>query len=235
MATFQANLLGGLNVLEAVRRQQQTTGKKISILVVCSGEVYGRIESHQLPLTEQTPLAPNTPYSASKASLDLIAQQYAQCFGLDAIIVRPFNHAGPRQSPSFVVSDFARQFAEIKLGKQAPVIHVGNTSVRRDFTDVRDVVRSYWQLFGRQTQDFIFNVATNRGVEIQHILSLLSEISGIAPTIVSETQRIRSYDVPLIVASYDRLHKATGWAPQIPFRQTLQDTYQYWLDTLATD
>jgi GDP-4-dehydro-6-deoxy-D-mannose reductase len=221
-----------MNILEAARRQRVATDRSPAVVIVTSGEVYGKLASHQLPATEELPLIPNTPYSASKASLDMISQQYAACFGVDVVIVRPFNHAGPRQSPSFVVSDFAKQFAEIALGRREPMLHVGNTSITRDFTDVRDVVRAYWNLFERKTGDSIFNVASGRGMKIHDIRLTLQEISGINVSVRQQHERMRAYDVPVITASYDRLHKATGWTPSITFRQTVEDTYNYWLDAL---
>jgi GDP-4-dehydro-6-deoxy-D-mannose reductase len=233
MQTFEANVVGGLAVLEGARRLRASTGRSPAVLVVSSGEVYG-VPPH-LPVTEETPINPNNPYAASKASLDLIAQQYAQHFGVDVIIVRPFNHAGPRQNPAFVVSDFARQFALITLGKQEPIIHVGNIDVQRDFTDVRDVVRAYWGLFARSTPDRVFNVASGRAVPIRDILAILQELSNLQVAIRSEPERLRPYDVPVIVARYDRLHRATGWQPAIPFRQTVQDVYAYWLQTLRAE
>jgi GDP-4-dehydro-6-deoxy-D-mannose reductase len=230
MATFQANLIGGLSVLEAARLQKISTGHSPAVLLVTSGEVYGRVDADKLPITELFPLEPNTPYAASKASLDMIAQQYARCFGVDVTIVRPFNHAGPRQNPAFVVSDFAKQFASIVAGHQEPVIHVGNIAIRRDFTDVRDVVRAYWGLFSRASDDIVFNVASCKGVEIREILETLQDISGATVRVVQDRERFRSYDLPLVVASYARLENATGWTPRIPFRQTLHDAYANWLD-----
>lgn len=232
METFQTNLLGGLTVLEAARKQRAATGKAPQVLIVSSGEVYGASAERESPLTEATPIAPVNPYAASKASLDLIAQQYARHFAVDVIIVRPFNHAGPRQNPAFVVSDFARQFALIALRRQEPVIHVGNIDVQRDFTDVRDVVRAYWALFSRSGSEFIFNVASQRPVLVRDILTILEEVSGLKVEIRREAERIRPYDIPVIVASYERLHRATGWHPAIPFRQTVEDVYRYWLETL---
>ncbi len=234
MKTFHANIIGGLNILESARLQLVSSGKSPAVLVVTSGEVYGRVGAHQLPATESLPLIPNTPYSASKASLDMIAQQYAVCFGVNVIIARPFNHAGPRQSPSFVVSDFGKQFAEIAAGIRKPVIRAGNISVMRDFTDARDVVRAYWKLFERTSDDFVFNVASGRGVEIREIILMLQEISGVTVTIAQDEARLRTYDVPKVVASYERLQNATGWTPQIPFRQTLQDVYDYWARELRS-
>ncbi len=229
METFRANLLGGLSILEAARKQLLATGKSPAVLIVSSGEVYGRVDPHNLPITEDAPIRPNNPYASSKASLDIIAQQYAKHFGVNVVIVRPFNHVGPRQSPSFVISDFAKQFAEIASGRRKPAIHVGNVSVRRDFTDVRDVVKAYWLLLERRSDEFIFNVASARAVEIRQLLEILKEVSGLDVKIVQDQERIRSYDIPVVVASYDRLQKATGWTPNIPLHQTLDDVYKYWL------
>lgn len=234
MATFQANMIGGLSVLESARLQKISTGRSPAVLVVSSGEVYGRVDADKLPITELFPLVPNTPYAASKASLDLIAQQYARYFGVDVTIVRPFNHAGPRQNPAFVVSDFAKQFASIVLGHQEPVVHVGNISIKRDFTDVRDVVRAYWGLFSRVSDDIVFNVASCKGVEIRQIIETLQDISGVDVRVVQDRERYRPYDLSLVVASYARLENATGWTPQIPFRQTLHDAYAYWLEEIRT-
>lgn len=228
METFRANVFGGLTVLEAARLQAQKTGASPGVLIVSSGEVYGRVAADQLPVTETLPLVPNNPYAASKASLDMIAQQYASTFGVDVVVVRPFNHAGPRQHPSFVISDFARQFAEIASGTRPPVLHAGNIAVRRDFTDVRDVVRAYWSLFDRRSDHTVFNVCSGRAVEIGEILRQLQEISGVRVEVVQDADRLRPYDIPVVVGSNARLHAATGWIPTIPLRQTLSDVYAYW-------
>ncbi len=234
LGTFQANLFGGLNVLEASRKLARTTGTNPQVLVVSSGEVYGGVDAGRLPIKEDVPLNPNNPYAASKAGLDLIAQQYARTFGLRAFVVRPFNHIGARQSPTFVVSDFAKQFAEIACGVRERRIHVGNIAVQRDFTDVRDVVRAYWQLFDRTSEEIVFNVSSGRAVPISEILEILQKITGLNVEVVSEPQRIRAYDIPLVVASHERLQKATGWTPQLTLHQTLHDIYTYWLDEVRS-
>lgn len=235
LETFQANIFGGIAILEAARKINASSGKQPAVMIVSSGEVYGRIRPDQLPVDESQPVVPHTPYSASKASLDLIAQQYASHFGVNVTVVRPFNHVGPRQNPSFVVSDFARQFALITLKRPEPRLHVGNIAVRRDFTDVRDVVRAYWMLFDRTSADVVFNVASNNPVAISSILDLLKEISGIEAEVVQEPHRIRKYDVPVVRGSFARLHAATGWSPAIPLRDTVRDVYTSWLDFLRTE
>jgi GDP-4-dehydro-6-deoxy-D-mannose reductase len=229
IGTFQANIFGGLSVLEAVRGLMSSGAGSCPVLIVSTGEVYGKVKSPDLlPIGEEVPLDPNNPYAASKASIDLLARQYAAHFGVDVTIVRPFNHVGPRQSPVFVCSEFGKQFAEIATGMRPPVIRAGNLEARRDFTDVRDVVRAYWLLFDRRSSDIVFNVCSGRAVQIVEILSLFKEISGLNVEVVAAQERLRSYDVPLVVGNYERLHRATGWTPTIPLRQTLADVFSYW-------
>jgi GDP-4-dehydro-6-deoxy-D-mannose reductase len=231
VSTFQANIMGGINVLDAARMLSLKTNAAPSVLVVSTGEVYGKVD--RLPITEDFPLSPNNPYAASKASIDLIAQQYRASFGVPVVVVRPFNHAGPRQSPLFVCSDFGKQFAEIAAGKRPPELHVGNIHAQRDFTDVRDVVKAYWLLLGHAAPDVVYNVCSGQPLAIETLLSMFQEIAGLKVSIVSEKQRMRSYDVRVVIGSYDRLKKATGWAPAIPIRKTLGDVYDYWQRHIA--
>jgi GDP-4-dehydro-6-deoxy-D-mannose reductase len=228
-STFHTNIIGGVSVLEAARKTAQQGNVNPSVLIVSTGEVYGRVEPpERQPITEESPLAPNNPYAASKAGIDLIAQQYHRSFGVDVIVVRPFNHAGPRQSPIFVCSDFGKQLAEIALGKRAPTMKVGNIDTKRDFTDVRDVVRAYWSLFDRNSDNDVFNVCSGRAIAIREILDMLRDIAGVSVDVVREQHRVRPYDVPMVVGSYDRLKRATGWSPSIPIRKTLEDVFEDW-------
>lgn len=225
VSTFQANIIGGVHVLEACRLLSANGMPGPSLLVVSTGEVYGRVE--RLPITEDFPLSPNNPYAASKASIDVIAQQYGEAFGLHVIVARPFNHAGPRQSPIFVCSDFARQIAEVAVGKREPKIQVGRIDTQRDFTDVRDVVRAYWLLLER-TVGGVYNVCAGRPVAIREILDTLARLAGIRIDCVTEESRLRSYDIPTVYGSNEKLRQATGWNAEIPLEQTLRDTYEYW-------
>jgi len=231
--TYRTNVMGGVSILDASRSQFQRQGTSPSVLIVSSAEVYGPVDPAHQPLTEQMPLQPRSPYAASKAAIDLIGQDYQRTFGVDVVVVRPFNHVGPRQSPVFVCSDFARQFARIALGKCESRIHVGNLESRRDFTDVRDVVRAYWLLFSRNSMHRVFNVCSATTVSILEIVSLLKEISGVSVELVTEQNRIRPSEATLTVGSYDRLHEATGWAPAFVLRQTLSDVFAYWKAEIA--
>lgn len=226
--TFRTNVMGGVSILDAARSLVRRKGKGTSVLIVSSSEVYGYVDPAHQPLTEDMPLRPVNPYGASKAAIDLIAQEYGHTLGVDVTIVRPFNHVGPRQSPVFVCSDFARQFAEISLGKRQPRMNVGNLDSRRDFTDVRDVVRAYWMLFGRRSQHRVFNVCSGSTASIREIVALLEEITGIRVELVVEESRRRPNEALLTVGSCDRLRKSTGWSTMFPLRQTLSDVFAYW-------
>jgi len=231
--TFDVNIQGGITVLEASRKFREREGWEPSILVVSTGEVYGKVDPEKQPITEEFPLSPINPYAASKASLDMIAQAYLRTFGMRLVIVRPFTHVGPRQNPSFVCSDFGRRFAEIALGRSAPRIHVGNLEARRDFTDVRDIVRAYWMLFDHSSRDVVFNVCASRVFRIAEVVDLYRSITGIDVEVTTEPARVRPYDVALLHGSNERLVRVTGWSPLYPFRQTLTDLFEYWKHELS--
>jgi GDP-4-dehydro-6-deoxy-D-mannose reductase len=223
--TFHSNILGGVHLLEAARRLASQRNVHTSILIVSTGEVYGRAD--RFPITEDFPLKPNNPYAASKASIDIIAQQYALSFGMNVVVVRPFNHVGPRQHPVFVCADFAKQIAEAAAGRREPKIKVGNVDAERDFTDVRDVVRAYWVLLERNATG-VFNVCSGKHVSVARILDILSACAGIRMERITENTRLRSYDIPVVYGNNDKLRRATGWQPEIPLEQTLSDVYAYW-------
>jgi GDP-4-dehydro-6-deoxy-D-mannose reductase len=230
--TFQTNLLGGIHVLEAVRELHQSSGHSAHLLFVSTGEVYGSVDAGDMPITEDCSLQPQNPYASSKAAADLIAQQYQRSFGLRITVARPFNHVGAGQAPSFVCSNFARQFAEIAAGRREPVLHVGNLESSRDFTDVHDVVRAYWELFDRRSADTVFNVCSGKSHSISEVLALLMEISTLKVSLEQQTERMRSYDVTVVVGDCRRLKLATGWKPERPLRQSLTDLYAFWRENL---
>jgi GDP-4-dehydro-6-deoxy-D-mannose reductase len=231
--TIQANINGSVNLFDAVRMLRAGGGADPAVLIVSSGEVYGPVDPALQPIREDYPLCPGNPYAASKAGLDLIAQSYAKTYGLKIIVARPFNHVGPRQSPSFVCSEFGRRFAEVALGMRKPVLAVGSLDVRRDFTDVRDVVRAYWALLESTTPVPVVNVCSGTARPIAEVVALLREIAAVGVTIEPEASRVRAYDIPLLLGSNERLRKATGWAPVIDFRDTLRDVFEYWKHELA--
>lgn len=221
--TYRTNIDGGINVLEAVRRH----APECVVLVVSSGEVYGKVAPDAV-VEEESALRPENPYAASKACLDILARQYRAAFGLRTVVARAFNHLGPGQSDIFVGSAFARQVAEAKLGKRAPVIEVGNLDARRDFTDVRDVVRAYAALVEGERRHGVYNVCSGKAIAVREILDRLVAASGMKVEIRQDPARMRASDTPVVVGSPARIAGETGWKPSIPLERTLADLLAYW-------
>ncbi len=218
------NILGQLNLFEAVRR----AGLDCRIQVAGSSEEYGLVRADELPITEEQPLRPLSPYAVSKVAQDVLAFQYFHSYGMPIIRTRGFNHTGPRRPSVFVCSDFARQIVEIDLGLRPARIRVGNLEARRDFTDVRDMVRGYWLALASGEPGEVYNLCAGRSWSIQEVLDQLIEIAGVEVEVESDPERLRPSDVPLLEGDASRLRKATGWEPRIPFRQTLSDLLDYW-------
>lgn len=215
--TLETNVKSQLNLMDACLE----AGIKPRILVVSSSHVYGKIE--HVPVTESAPLQPETPYAVSKITQDMLALQYHIAYGLPTLRVRAFNHFGPGQSPAFVAADFALQIAQIEAGQRAPLIEVGNLEPRRDFTDVRDVVRAYRLLMATGVPGAVYNVASGRTYSIQYLLDTLLSYTDVPIQVQQIAERMRPTDVPRVVGDYQHLHQATGWSPSITFEQTLRD------------
>ncbi len=224
--TLQVNILAQLNLLTAVA--ELAAGARV--LIVGSADEYGRVSSEALPVDETAPLHPANPYGLSKTTQDLMGQMYQRSHGLHIVCVRPFNHIGPRQRPGFVVPDFARQIAQIEAGKQRPVLTVGNLAARRDFCDVRDVVRAYWLALERGAPGQVYNICKGASVPIREILDRLVALSPAPIAVEPDPQRMRPSDMPDLYGSYRLLYEQTGWEPQIPLDQSLEDALLYWRD-----
>jgi GDP-4-dehydro-6-deoxy-D-mannose reductase len=219
--TFANNVLGTHRLFDALRR----AGVRSRILLAGSAAVYGWSDS---PLTEDSPVAPGNPYAQSKLAQEQLGLRAVREDGLDVIVTRPFNHTGPRQTASFMAPTMARQIALIERGALEPVIRVGNTSARRDVSDVRDVVRAYETLMDRGTPGTIYNVASGVGRSVQQILDALIARSKVPVRIEVDPARLRSSDPPMLVGDATRLKEATGWQPEISFEQTIDDLLGYW-------
>lgn len=225
-ATYATNVLGQLNLLEAIAGGAGTPPR---VLVVSSNEVYGAPAGpDELPVREDNPLRPSNPYAVSKAAQDLMGYQYAHCGRLPVVRVRPFNHIGPGQSDAYVAGAFARQMAEIEAGRSEPVIRVGNLEARRDFTDVRDTVRAYRLALLQGQPGEVYNVASGRPVSVRSLLDFYLSESPAAARVEPDPGRYRPVDVPEVYGDSSRLHAATGWAPAIPLERTLRDVLEYW-------
>lgn len=217
--TLTANILMQLNIFEAIR----TLGLAPTILVVGTGEEYGAVQPHELPVTEAAPLRPVSPYAVSKVTQDMLAYQYHVAHQLKTIRVRPFNHTGPRQEERYVATEFAQQIARIEAGRQPPVVRVGNLEAQRDFTDVRDIARAYQLAVEYGEPGAVYNIGSNRLTAIATILSILVGLSQVPIEVQHDPERMRPADVPVIVCDATRFRQQTGWEPRIPLEQTLRD------------
>jgi GDP-4-dehydro-6-deoxy-D-mannose reductase len=191
-----------------------------------------------LPIAEDTPLRPASPYAVSKIAQDYLGLQYWLNNRVEAVRVRPFNHIGPRQRRGFVAPDFASQLAEIEAGLRPPQVHVGALDVARDFSDVRDIVRGYYLALTLGRPGEVYNLGMGQAHTVAALLDTLIAATTVAVEVVQDLNRTRPVDVPCMVADCARVHEHTGWQTQIPFEQSLQDVLDYWrvqVRTGATD
>ena len=226
--TVDVNVKGSLNVLDAVRKLDY----KPRVLLIGSGEEYGHVRENEVPVREDNVLRPGNIYAATKACQNMVGAIYAQAYGMDVMMVRAFKHVGPNQSPIFVVADFCKQTAEIEAGLKEPVIKVGNLSARRDFSDVRDVVRAYVELMEKGKAGETYNVGSGNAVEIRKILDMILSRSKKEIRVEVEPSRMRPVDVPVIEADISKLKACTGWEQKITLEETIQDTLEYWRQKL---
>jgi GDP-4-dehydro-6-deoxy-D-mannose reductase len=220
---LRVNVLGTAAVLAAARRVPSNP----TVLVVSSAEVYGIVTPADLPLTEASPVAPVTPYAASKAAAEQVALQAWRGYDQPVIVVRPFNHVGPGQSPSFAVSALARRIVDARRAG-ATELTVGTLTSRRDFTDVRDVVQAYRLLVERGVPGTIYNVCSGQDVPIADVADRLLALAGSDLHLVTDPALVRPVDVPVLRGDGSRLEGATGWKPTIPLDDTLRDVLDYW-------
>ena len=223
-AAYELNIGCQLNLLEGLRRHAPAA----RVLVVASSEVYGLIRPEDLPVDEDTPLRPNSPYGISKVAQDLMAQQYWFNFQLPTVRVRSFNHIGPGQSDSFAASAFARQIAEIEAGLQEPILKVGNLEAERDYTDVRDMVRAYWLLLQHGEPGAAYNVGSGSAHPAGRLLEILLELSAVKISVEQDPNRLRPSDVARALCDPGRLEDATGWRPAIDLNRSLADLLEFW-------
>lgn len=223
-ATYELNIQCQLNLLEALRRWVPNC----RTLIVTSNEVYGLIQPEDLPIDEETPFRPNSPYGVSKVTQDVMALQFWNSHRLPTIRVRSFNHLGPNQSDDFAASAFARQIAEVEAGLRSPVVWVGNLTTERDFTDVRDIARAYWLALTQGEAGQVYNVGSGRSYSIRWVLDTLVGLARVDLEIKTDPDRLRPSDVPISICDNRRLVETTGWQPTYNLQDTLYDLLEYW-------
>lgn len=224
---FESALRINVGGTHNVFRIAHLLSKTITLVYVSSAEVYGKIKSEELPLGESVAIRPANNYSLTKAMAELVAQRYARLGALKAVVMRPFNHIGPGQSHQFVASSFAYQLALIGCGKAEPRLRVGNLDVKRDFSDVRDIVRAYRlaALHGSGT----YNLGSGHATAIRTILSTLVEVSGLSVSVEQDPDLMRPAEVPEIYGDIKSAKDNLNWQPEIKLEDTLRDLYEYWV------
>jgi len=225
--TLAVNVSGTAHVVH----QCAIADRNISLVYVSSAEVYGAVASSDLPIRETTPVHPTNNYSLSKRMAELIVERYGRTKSLRCSIARPFNHIGPGQDKRFVSASFALQLARIAHGQAPAVMRVGNLEARRDFSEVRDIVRGY-RLLSR-TSGGIFNLGSGRARAVQEVLDTLLSIAGVNVSIEPDPSRLRGPETPELYGSYEAIREACGWHPEISFERSLEDVYRYWYDQVA--
>lgn len=226
--TFYANVNKTIYLLDACVRYQKEM-PNMRLLTVGSSEEYGKVEPHELPIKETTPLRPMSPYGASKAAVSMLIQQYHKAHGLNVIHARPFNHIGPGQAEGFVTTDFAKQVVNINKNMKPPVIWVGDLNAQRDFTDVRDIVKAYKLLI--ENDPFyagqIFNICSSKPKSINDILNLMIKKSNKVIDVKIDENKLRPSEIPVFIGNANKINNVTNWATSIEIIQSINDILEY--------
>ncbi|MFW2382460.1 MAG: NAD-dependent epimerase/dehydratase family protein [Acidimicrobiales bacterium] len=226
---FRVNAEGTMNVLLGARPIQG-----VRVILVSSADIYGTVTPNELPLTEDSPVKPRSPYGVSKEAAEAIARQFNRGFGVDTVIARPFNHIGPGQTPKFAAAAFAMRIAESELVGGGTVTH-GDLSPRRDFLDVRDVVRAYRLLAEHGTSGTTYNICSGKDTQVTDVLQVLIDEANVPIRTMTDPDLIRPIELAVHRGSYDRLAAATGWKPEINLRETLADVLAHARSTVAAE
>lgn len=235
VATLQANVIGTANLLEAVRKLKAEAGYDPVIHICSSSEVYGQVRENEVPITEENPFRPASPYAVSKVAEDMLGLQYWLSWKIKTIRTRMFTHTGNRRGEVFAESSFAKQIAAIEAGMQPPVINVGNLNSIRTFLDVKDAVRAYWLLATTCTPGEVYNIGGAETMTVGDMLQKLLALSSRNDIKVEvDAKRLRPSDVTLQIPSISKFTSQTNWKPQIPFNQTLHDLLTHWRNYYAS-
>ncbi|MBI2846618.1 MAG: GDP-mannose 4,6-dehydratase [Chloroflexi bacterium] len=229
--TITTNIIGTLNFLEAMRHLRINP----RFQVAGSGEEYGLVREAELPITERSELRPVNPYAVSKVAQDLLCYEHYMSYGLNVIRTRAFNHEGPRRDNVFGIPSFAYQIARIENGLQEPTIKVGNLFAKRNWTDVRDMVKAYYLAMEKCKPGELYLIGSNAVYTVDECLQRLLQMSpeGKRTRVETDPEKVRPTEVPLLIGDYTKFVSQTGWKPEIPFEDTLRDTLNYWREFIG--
>lgn len=229
VATLSTNIVGTCNLLEAVKELRLAGGYDPVVHICSSSEVYGQVKENEVPITENNPFRPASPYAVSKVGEDMLAFQYWLSWQIKTVRTRMFTHTGPRRGEVFASSTFARQIAAIEAGLMPPVVKVGNLDSIRTFLDVRDAVKAYWLLATRCPPGEVYNIGGSETMTVGEMLNKLLTLSRVKNIRVEvDPARLRPSDVTLQIPCIDKFAAATGWKPRIKFDRTLEDLLNFW-------
>jgi len=218
------NIIPAVNIFQTIKKY----GLSTKVQVASSSEQYGKVNPNEVPITEANELREMSPYAISKTAMDKLAQWYVNAYKLNIFITRGFNHSGPGRGEQYVTSTFAKQIAEIEVGKRE-YLSVGNLEAKRDFTDVRDMVRAYWLAVNKCIPGEPYNICSGKAYSIQEILNKLLAMSTQKNIeIRTDPSRMRVSDVPILYGDCSKFKQATGWEPEIDIDTTLKDLLDYW-------
>jgi GDP-4-dehydro-6-deoxy-D-mannose reductase len=227
--TIETNLIGQLNLFEGIR----SAGIHPLIHIAGSSEQYGLVKEDEVPIRETNPFRPLSPYAVSKVGQEMLAFQYHRSYGFHTVVTRAFNHTGPRRGQVLVTSSFAKQIAEIEAGLRPPTMDVGDLSSKRDWSDVRDMVRAYWLTLERCPPGEAYNIGSDCAIAVGEMLDILLKKSEQKIEVRVDPGRLRPSDVKLLWGDSSKFRAATGWTPTIPFEKTMGDLLNYWRRRVA--
>ena len=229
ITTLETNVIGTANLLETIKRLKLSSGYDPIVHIASSSEVYGQVKENEVPIKENNPFRPASPYAVSKVGEDMLAFQYWLSWKIKTIRTRLFTHTGPRRGEVFVESNFAKQIAAIEAGLQEPVVKVGNLNSIRTFLDIKDAIRAYWLLIEKCSPGEVYNVGGVETMTVGEMLNKLLKLSTVKNIKVEvDPARLRPSDVTLQIPCIDKFVEVTGWKPEIPFEKTMSDLLDYW-------
>lgn len=229
LAAFSNNTNIFLNIAEIIRKNHISC----RILSVGSSEEYGKVEQKNIPIDETTPLNPISPYAVARVSQEMLSKIYVQSYDLNIILTRSFNHLGTGQKDFFVIPSIIKQFVQGQMQHNTGVlIHIGDTSIVRDFLDVRDVVRAYYGLLHKGRVGENYNICSGNGISIGELIQKIGKVTNIPYTIITDTEKVRPSDNPIIIGNNKKVQNELDWLPKISLDQSLADVYAYMKDRI---